>query len=351
MVWAPGEHDAWLRTPIANPSGGGVTIGPITPSATRDATWEKRIANIRAGVADALVQRESYWQAAMLAKGPEELVRPALRDWRPSDWHQSGLGTRNAWSPDHWLKPSSRDSSSTPCPPRSRRPIGARHAAASVLPFLDGDGAGRWPTGWSGSSPARRTRAPGSGGTGPAPLPYLVPDALGKAGPARRPPRRALRLHRRHGTAPRRSSGRAGLRRRGGRGGRDAAGRGPAGAAAGPRKIPARLGGCRARLPQLLLRDRAGALPGRGGRAPAHDAGDVEPGEPYAGSRSSASCATRRPSPSSAGRCSRWRELSARRPRTAGRSRARRDRRRRDRHAGSPRSSVPGPARAATPRR
>ncbi|GAA0247015.1 hypothetical protein GCM10009527_049530 [Actinomadura nitritigenes] len=186
VVWAPGERDAWLATEIADPSGGGVTVRAVRPTAAVDATWERRIANIRAGVALDPVQREAYWQGAMLAKGPEELVRPALREWRPAGWNQRGLGTRNAWSPDHWLRPiiARFGLDALPVTLSFARARPAR-GAELLLPFLDGEVAEAM-AGWLLRVPgAREPVAAWFARHGRAALPYLLPAALGKAGRAR----------------------------------------------------------------------------------------------------------------------------------------------------------------------
>ncbi|MBO2463378.1 DUF4132 domain-containing protein [Actinomadura violacea] len=185
VVWAPGERDAWLRTEIADPSGGGVTIRAVRPTAAPDPAWEKRIANIRAGVALEPVEQEPYWQAAMLAKGPEELVRPALRDWRP-DWGGRGLGTRNAWSPDHWLRPITARFGLDALPvvlsfARARPARGAE----LLLPFLDGEVAEAM-AGWLlRVAGAREPASAWFARHGRAALPYLLPMALGRTGRAR----------------------------------------------------------------------------------------------------------------------------------------------------------------------
>ncbi|TDD64968.1 hypothetical protein E1293_40880 [Actinomadura darangshiensis] len=192
MVWEPGECDAWQRTEIADPSGGGVTIRAVRPSAAPDATWEKRIANIRAGVAPDPVQRESYWQAAMLAKGPEELVRPALREWRP-DWNQRGFGTRNVWSPDHWLRPiiARFGLDALPVTLSFARARPAR-GAELLLPFLDGEVATAMADWLLRVAAAREPAAAWFRRHGQAALPHLLPVALGKAGRARKAAEYAL---------------------------------------------------------------------------------------------------------------------------------------------------------------
>ncbi|KAB2382714.1 DUF4132 domain-containing protein [Actinomadura montaniterrae] len=186
VVWEPGERDAWLATPIADPGGGGVTIHAVRPTAAVDPTWEKRIANIRAGVVLHPVERELYWQGAMLAKGPEELVRPALREWRPADWNQRGLGTRNAWSPDHWLRPiiARFGLDALPVALSFARARPAR-GAGLLLPFLDAEVAEAMPGWLLRVAGAREPASAWFARHGRAALPYLLPAALGKAGRAR----------------------------------------------------------------------------------------------------------------------------------------------------------------------
>ncbi|MEO3823258.1 DUF4132 domain-containing protein [Actinomadura sp. B10D3] len=192
MAWEPGERDAWLRTEIADPSGGGVTIRSVRPSAAPDATWEKRIANIRAGVTLDPVEREPYWQAAMLAKGPEELVRPAVREWRP-DWNRRGLGTRNAWAPDHWLRPliARFGLDALPVTLSFARARPAR-GTELLLPFLDGEVASAMADWLLRVAGARDGAAAWFTRHGRAALPYLLPVALGKAGRARKAAEYAL---------------------------------------------------------------------------------------------------------------------------------------------------------------
>ncbi|MFI0356074.1 DUF4132 domain-containing protein [Actinomadura sp. 9N407] len=194
VVWAPGEHDAWIGTPIADPSGGGVTVRQVTQSAGRDAKWEKRLEGIRTGVAADPLHQMAYWQAAMLAKGPEELARPALREWRPS-WNQSGLGTRNPWSPDHWLKPLIARFGLDALPvtldfARSRPARGAE----LLLPFLDGEVAKAMADWLLRVAGAREPAAAWFTRHGQAALPHLIPVALGRAGRARAGAEHALRF-------------------------------------------------------------------------------------------------------------------------------------------------------------
>lgn len=192
VAWAPGERDAWLRTEIANPGKNSVTLEPVPPPAQRDGAWEKRIANIREGVALEPFHKEPYWQAGMLAKGPEELVRPVLREWT-ADWSHRGLGTTGPWSPSSWLRPLAARFELDALPAvldfaRSR----PAHGSALLLPFLSGEVAGTVAHWLLNVDSVRETAIAWFARHGRAALPFLVPVALGRAGRARRAAEYAL---------------------------------------------------------------------------------------------------------------------------------------------------------------
>lgn len=186
VAWAPGERHAWLQTDIANPEGDHVTLAPVPPPAQRDRTWERRIANIRDGVAVEPAGRELYWQAGMLARGPEELVRPVLREWAP-DWRkQRGLGNDGPWSPGNWLRTLlarfELDALPVALDYARARPA---HGCELLLPFLDGEVANTMAHWLLNVATARETAVRWFARHGSAALRHLLPVALGKPGPAR----------------------------------------------------------------------------------------------------------------------------------------------------------------------
>ncbi|AXK34520.1 hypothetical protein DVA86_19580 [Streptomyces armeniacus] len=261
MAWAPGERETWRRTELANPGRNSVTLEPAPPPGRPDEVWEKRMANIRDGVAVEPVQAELYWQAGMFAKGPEELVRPVLREWAP-DWRkQRGFGNRGPWSPDGWLRTLIARFELDALPvtldyARSRPAYGPE----LLLPFRSGEVAQAMAHWLLNTEAAREAAVAWFARHGRAALPHLVPVALGKAGRARTAAEYAL-----HFLA--------------GQEGRDAVldaarehGERPAelveALLAGdpeelrpPRKIPTDLGVDAEVLPQVLLRGRERALP------------------------------------------------------------------------------------------
>ncbi|MDA2814760.1 hypothetical protein O4J56_29215 [Nocardiopsis sp. RSe5-2] len=183
VEWADGEREDWLRTEVAVPGANGVTLDASPPPVERDPVWERRIANIRDGVAVEPVDKELYWQAGILTRGPEELVRPVLREWLP-DWRaQRGLGHDGPFSPSSWLRPLAArfELDALPAVLSFARAQPVR-GVPLLLPFLDGEVAKAAAHFLLNVEKAQEAAAEWFDRHGAAAIPYLLPVALGKAG-------------------------------------------------------------------------------------------------------------------------------------------------------------------------
>ncbi|MEV0752571.1 DUF4132 domain-containing protein [Streptosporangium sp. NPDC050280] len=167
VVWGAGERDAWLSVP-EHWSGYG------------DHDWKRTAA----GIAGAGPSRVPWYQeVSLFTAGPEELARPLIEMWRPSD----------LWGASDWIRVvlARFESAALPMAVDSARknpgPI-----ASTLLPFAAPEIAvlmAEWLTrlksvratalSWLTRHPAAAARA-------------LVPPALGKPGPARRQAEQAL---------------------------------------------------------------------------------------------------------------------------------------------------------------
>ncbi|GGV24125.1 hypothetical protein GCM10010182_53130 [Actinomadura cremea] len=258
VEWAPGERDAWLaRVPAA---------------------WHERDFDY-AGAAAAFPPG-SYplpsW-AMLFATGPEDLLRPLMAGWEPE----------NQWQADVWLPAlvarlelDARD----PALSLARR--NAPAYGQYVLP-LRTDEIARTMADWLvRRKAAGKTARAWFRRHGTAAAPSLVPDALGKAGAARRGAEAALRLIAgRHGAAPIVEA----ARELGGplHGDRAAAAIEALLAADPLDDLPAKMPDVAwvdpGVLPQILLRDRARALPDDAVRHVATMLAMSQPGAEYAG--------------------------------------------------------------------
>ncbi|NDU72997.1 DUF4132 domain-containing protein [Actinomadura sp. DSM 109109] len=194
MAWAPDERDAWLNCKVVTIKEGSHSFGRVPVPAERTETWVRRVAEVRSPSTD--LGRMLYWQGAVLAAGPEELVRPVLAEWR-ADWRsERGLGRKNSpYDPDTWLRVIIARYELDALPvalgyARARPALGAE----MLLPFLDGDVATAMADWLHRSTAARGAATAWFARHGRAALPYLVPAAVGRAGKARRAAEHALRF-------------------------------------------------------------------------------------------------------------------------------------------------------------
>ncbi|XVQ06277.1 DUF4132 domain-containing protein [Spirillospora sp. CA-255316] len=257
VTWAAGERDAWAARLPAHMQ-----------------RWEVD--------AEVVAKAESgtvsfAWQELILRlKGSDDLARRLLKGWKPD--------FRMPWSANDWLGPlvarRELDAQDTVLALARRRPAGL---GQYVLPLLT-DEIARTMAEWlvRGKAGGRTARA-WFRRHGTAAAPSLIPDALGKAGPARRAAEHALRLiTERHGHAPIVEAARV---------------HGDKAAAAIealvtadrlddlPKKIPVVDWVDPRTLPQILLRDRAQALPDDAAGHVLTMLAMSEPGDEYAGVR------------------------------------------------------------------
>ncbi|GGV24095.1 hypothetical protein GCM10010182_53080 [Actinomadura cremea] len=231
VAWAPGEREEWTAR------------RPASAAYARDLEPARAVAEFEAGTLP------YYETNALFARGPEELVRPLLATWRPDPWNA-----------DDWLPfivgRFGADAAGAALATARQNPA----ALAGVLLPLRSDEIARTMAGWLVRlKTASRTARAWFGRHGAAAAPALIPDALGRAGAARRAAEHALRLiAARDGAEPVVAAARV---------------HGDKAAAAVeallsadpldtlPRKIPSVEWVEIRALPQILLRDRAHALP------------------------------------------------------------------------------------------
>ncbi|TDD84784.1 DUF4132 domain-containing protein [Actinomadura darangshiensis] len=188
VVWKAGERDTWLSSDIFYPypdswhlgrnERGYGDVGVIPAPQERAERWDRWIARFQAG----RVNEDQEWMAGLLAMGPEELVRPALREWVPGEWKHPG----GWWSPENWLKVliARFGLDALPVTLRFARAKPSR-GAALLMSFLDGEVAVAMADWLLRTRSMRDVATAWFDRHGPAALPYLVPVAAGKAGKAR----------------------------------------------------------------------------------------------------------------------------------------------------------------------
>nr|WP_262401673.1 hypothetical protein [Actinomadura sp. CNU-125] len=255
--WAPGERDAW--------------------AAQEDtARWDRQAAGRDFAETAAKYRAQDrygrFHEQTLLLRGPADLVRPLLEGWTVDDDHDHGE--------DHWTG--------------WLGPLAARHGADAhdvvlalarrypaklgpyAMPLLSDEFARTMADWLVRLKSAGRTARAWFDRHGHAAAPSLLPDALGKAGPARRAAEAALRLIAdRPRPGPDRRGG-ARPRRRGGGGDRGAAGHRPSRRPA--RGRPGRRLGRPARPAADPAPRPEARAPGRRRPARHDDAGDVEAG-------------------------------------------------------------------------
>ncbi|MEV5827369.1 DUF4132 domain-containing protein [Spirillospora sp. NPDC052242] len=229
-VWEPDEREAWTSR---------------TPYLWR---WSDRLDFAK--LAGKLDKIPPHQQVVVLVKGPEDAVRPLLAGWEPPA----------AWDTADWMRVLvGRFGTDAHDPALSAARANPANLAGVLLPLLSDEIARAMADWLVRLKTASRTARAWFARHGAAAVPALVPDALGKAGAARRAAEAALRLIAdRHGPEPVVAAARV---------------HGDAAAAAVeallaadplddlPTKIPSHEWVDPRVLPRLLLRDRTRALP------------------------------------------------------------------------------------------
>ncbi|WP_329521283.1 DUF4132 domain-containing protein [Spirillospora sp. NBC_01491] len=254
VVWGPAERDAWLQTVVAYPNdwwegwSGYASLEPV-PAADRPA-WEKRIADFRAR----RLTRQK--QTAVLLGGPEESVRPLLAGWFLEGW----VRTAGPSDSEQWMPPvlARFELDALPIAISFAR-SGPIRFGALLVPFLNAEVAALMADWASRLRGGKEITDAWFARHGVTVVPHLVPAALGTAVKRRRDAERALHaLASAHGGDAVVEAARAhgaeaadGVAAILARDPRDLV----------PRKIPNTGWADPARLPQVLLRDRADRLP------------------------------------------------------------------------------------------
>jgi hypothetical protein len=251
IAWEPGERDAWR-------SGG---------RRTDRRYWEAEAEKFRKQ------QLAPYQQIALFVEAPEELVRPLLAVWKPQvSWGMERVGPAIA----------ARFELDALGVVTELARLDPTNCGRVLLPYLSDEVALLMADWLARLKQAGKTARAWFGRHGLAAVPALLPDALGKAGAARRAAENALRLiAERHGAEAVAAAARA----------HDERAAAPVEALLSadpldvlPAKIPATAGWADARLlPQLLLRDRAHALPAAAAQHVVTILAMSKPGEEYAG--------------------------------------------------------------------
>ncbi|MFV2216920.1 DUF4132 domain-containing protein [Actinomadura sp. LOL_016] len=168
VAWAPGERDDW--------------------AARLPGYWTRRGGEMDAEEAAKVVAGTSNWAYGLeilLLAGPEDLARPLLKGWEPA----------RLWQVAEWLPSLVARFELDACDPllsvARRDPARFGHYA---LPLLTDDIARMMADWLVRLKTAGKSARAWFGRHGVAAAPALVPDALGKAGPARRAAEHALRL-------------------------------------------------------------------------------------------------------------------------------------------------------------
>ncbi|TDC15843.1 DUF4132 domain-containing protein [Actinomadura bangladeshensis] len=255
IVWEPGERDAWLAGPHQR-----------WPWVER-LDWEVHAERFR--------KREQYYyeQAMFLTEAPEELVRPLVAEWQPPRmWDMDEVGRVLVARFELDVLDGALDAA-------RQDPV---DCGRLLMPYLS-DEVARLMADWLVRlKQAGKTARAWFRRHGPAAAPALLPDALGKAGPARRAAENALRLiAARHGSEAVVEAARVH-----GDKAADAIERFLSADPLDilPPKMPVVGDWADARLlPQILLRDRAHALPAAAAEHVVTMLAMTGPGEEYAG--------------------------------------------------------------------
>ncbi|MBE1537274.1 DUF4132 domain-containing protein [Actinomadura algeriensis] len=263
VTWGPGERDKWAADVAAH--------------------WHARaevldVAGVTATIAAGRHTFPACDAPTLFIMGPEDAGRPLLKGWEPADtWN----ATREA---DEWLPVLvARHGADAHDPVLALARRDPARFGRYALPLLSDDIA-RTMAGWLVRyKAAGRTARAWLRRHGTAAVPALVPDALGEAGPARGAAEAALRLIAdRHGPDAVVEAARV-------HGDEAAAGTGALLAADPladlPKKVPSVEWANPRALPQILLRDRAWALPDEAAGHVLTMLAMSKPDAPYAGVR------------------------------------------------------------------
>ncbi|MGW5415765.1 DUF4132 domain-containing protein [Actinomadura geliboluensis] len=255
IAWEPGERDAW-----------DADLHHRWRWAKR-LDWNVQAAKFQKG------ELPAFQEITFLVEAPDELVRPRLADWHPTE----------AWGMDEAgpVIVARYELDALDGAVRLAR-LDPTHCGHILLPYLSDDVARLMADWLARLKQAGKTARAWFGRHGHAAVPALLPDALGKAGAARRAAEGALRaIAERHGAEGVVAAARVH--------GDKAAGAVEALLSADPldvlpAKTPATGGWADARLlPQLLLRDRAHALPAAAAQHVVTMLAMSKPGAEYAG--------------------------------------------------------------------
>ncbi|MGI5163268.1 DUF4132 domain-containing protein [Spirillospora sp. CA-253888] len=261
MVWAPGERDEWGSGDLSR------WVEPFAP----DTDWQAALKEFATARGSWL-----YRAAAMLLQGPEELFRPLMREWSGHEYWDEG---DNLWA-KALVARYEEDAYHLAL---KGAVANAGSCGVLLLPYRDAETAALMADALVRLKTARRTATAWFERHGPAAVPLLVPDAVGKKGRRRTAAEAALRLIAdRAGTGEVVAAARAGY-------GAEAAEAVAAALAVDPLEIlPAKLPeidewAAPSVLPQVLLRDRERALPAEATGHLVMMLALSKPGEPYGG--------------------------------------------------------------------
>ncbi|MEV0608665.1 DUF4132 domain-containing protein [Polymorphospora rubra] len=167
VAWRPGERDEWLAT----------RCNWIATTPDKGSTWEQTRDAYLAG------NLRHHLRVGLMIGAPEEIVRPLLADWNPThNWDAAEWGRVLAGRYELDALPAILRMA--PSTPTAVLPLLAPYASSAAAPLVAQwlqrlKSARRPALAWLARHPAVAARA-------------LVPDALGKAGPARRNAEAAL---------------------------------------------------------------------------------------------------------------------------------------------------------------
>ncbi|MFG1851911.1 DUF4132 domain-containing protein [Actinomadura geliboluensis] len=258
VVWGPGERDVWAAREA-----------DLWDRRAEGTDFAQRAADVEEGRGFSMTERPT-----LFLRGPEDLVRPLLPKWEPGD--------NEMWEVHEWLPPLVARHGTQACGPALA--VAVRDPGAFgqyLLPLLTDEVAVTMADWLVRLKSGGRTARAWLRRHGTAAAPSLIPDALGKAGPARRAAEAALRfIAGRHGSEPIVEAARV---------------HGDKAAAAVeallardplddlPKKIPVVDWAEPRMLPQLLLRGRERALPDEAAGHVLTMLAMSKPGDAYAG--------------------------------------------------------------------
>ncbi|QKW38205.1 DUF4132 domain-containing protein [Actinomadura sp. NAK00032] len=258
VVWGPGERDVWAARE-----------SDLWDRRAEGTDFAQRAVDVEEGRGFYMTDRPT-----LFLRGPLDLVRPLLPRWEPSN--------NEMWEVHEWLPPLVARHGTHACGPALA--VAGRDPGAFgqyLLPLLTDEVAVTMADWLVRLKAGGRTARAWLRRHGTAAAPSLIPDALGKAGPARRGAEAALRfIAGRHGPEPIVEAARV-------HGGKAAAAIEALLASDPlddlPKKIPVVDWAEPRMLPQLLLRDRERALPDEAAGHVLTMLAMSKPGDAYAG--------------------------------------------------------------------